>query len=79
MVAAEENSTLFPIFILAIMALFLVPYTIHRVSRALSKKAKTIHCQCSTCLHSGKYRKSIFKRVSYALNFVSTVFIRDNL
>ncbi|CAN6463711.1 unnamed protein product [Victoria cruziana] len=63
MVAAEENSTLFPIFILAIMALFLVPYTIHRVSRALSKKAKTIHCQCSTCLHSGKYRKSIFKRI----------------
>ncbi|XP_031476594.1 dnaJ protein ERDJ2 [Nymphaea colorata] len=63
MVAAEETGTLFPIFILAIMALFLVPYTIHRVTRALSKKEKTIHCQCSTCLHSGKYRKSIFKRI----------------
>lgn len=79
MVAAEETGTLFPIFILAIMALFLVPYTIHRVTRALSKKEKTIHCQCSTCLHSGKYRKSIFKRVSSALVFVSAVSVIDNL
>ncbi|KAF3792094.1 DnaJ protein [Nymphaea thermarum] len=60
----DENSFLFPIFVLAIMALFLVPYTIHRISQALSKKAKNICCQCSICLHSGKYRKSIFKRIS---------------
>ncbi|KAK9130910.1 hypothetical protein Sjap_011397 [Stephania japonica] len=64
MAASEENSSLFPIFILTIMALPLVPYTIARLCRAASKKTKTIHCQCSSCLRSGKYRKSIFKRIS---------------
>ncbi|KAK9122464.1 hypothetical protein Syun_020081 [Stephania yunnanensis] len=62
--ASEENSSLFPIFILTIMALPLVPYTIVRLCRAVSKKTKTIHCQCSSCLRSGKYRKSIFERIS---------------
>lgn len=64
MAASEENSALFPIFILTIMALPLVPYTILNLCRAASKKTKTIHCQCSECSRSGKYRKSIFKRVS---------------
>ncbi|KAK4745405.1 hypothetical protein SAY87_011717 [Trapa incisa] len=64
MAASEENSALFPIFILTIMALPLVPYTIMKLCRAASKKSKTIHCQCSECLHSGKYRKSIFRRIS---------------
>ncbi|GAY61005.1 hypothetical protein CUMW_206490 [Citrus unshiu] len=64
MAATEENSQLFPIFILTIMALPLVPYTILKLCRAFSKKIKTIHCQCSECARSGKYRKSIFKRIS---------------
>ncbi|KAK9292223.1 hypothetical protein L1049_020185 [Liquidambar formosana] len=64
MAASEENSSLFPIFILTIMALPLVPYTIMKLCRAASKKAKSIHCQCSDCSRSGKYRKSIFKRIS---------------
>ncbi|XP_062078824.1 dnaJ protein ERDJ2A-like [Humulus lupulus] len=64
MAVSEENSALFPIFILTIMALPLVPYTILKLCRAASKKAKTIHCQCSECSHSGKYRKSIFKKIS---------------
>ncbi|KAG1328305.1 dnaJ protein ERDJ2 [Cocos nucifera] len=64
MAASEDNSSLFPIFILTIMALPLVPYTILRLFRAVSKKTKTIHCQCSICSHSGKYHKSIFKRIS---------------
>nr|XP_010909367.1 dnaJ protein ERDJ2 [Elaeis guineensis] len=64
MAASEDNSSLFPIFILTIMALPLVPYTILRLFRAVSKKTKTIHCQCSVCSHSGKYHKSIFKRIS---------------
>ncbi|KAK9082452.1 hypothetical protein Syun_031376 [Stephania yunnanensis] len=63
MAASEENSSLFPIFILTIMALPLVPYTIVRLCQAASKKTKAIHCQCSSCLRSGKYRKSIFKRL----------------
>ncbi|PIA57731.1 hypothetical protein AQUCO_00600450v1 [Aquilegia coerulea] len=64
MATSEENSSLFPIFILTIMALPLVPYTIHKLFRAVSKKTKSIHCQCSVCSRSGKYRKSIFKRIS---------------
>ena len=64
MAASEENSALFPIFILTIMALPLVPYTILKLCRAASKKTKSIHCECSVCSRSGKYRKSIFKRVS---------------
>ncbi|KAK8537160.1 hypothetical protein V6N13_042107 [Hibiscus sabdariffa] len=64
MAASEENSALFPIFILTIMALPLVPYTILKLCRAASKKAKVTHCQCSECSRSGKYRKSIFRRIS---------------
>ncbi|KAJ4952870.1 hypothetical protein NE237_029702 [Protea cynaroides] len=63
MAASEENSSLFPIFILTVMALPLVPYTVLKLCRAASRKRKSIHCQCSVCLHSGKYRKSIFKRI----------------
>ncbi|GFY97804.1 DnaJ / Sec63 Brl domains-containing protein [Actinidia rufa] len=62
--SSEENSALFPIFILTIMALPLVPYTMLKLCHAASKKAKSTHCQCSVCLRSGKYRKSIFKRIS---------------
>lgn len=64
MAASEENSSLFPIFILTIMALPLVPYTIMKLCGAASKKSKIIHCQCSECSRSAKYHKSIFKRVS---------------
>ncbi|XAR49370.1 hypothetical protein NMG60_11032553 [Bertholletia excelsa] len=64
MAASEENSALFPIFILTIIALPLVPYTILKLCRAASKKTKSIHCECSICTRSGKYRKSIFKRIS---------------
>ncbi|XP_059437382.1 dnaJ protein ERDJ2A-like [Corylus avellana] len=64
MAASEETSALFPIFILTIMALPLIPYTILKLCRAASKKTKSIHCHCSDCTRSGKYRKSIFKRIS---------------
>ncbi|GJN11849.1 hypothetical protein PR202_ga30079 [Eleusine coracana subsp. coracana] len=64
MAAAEENTSMFLIFILTMIALPLVPYTILRLCRAASEKAKTIHCRCSGCHRSGKYRKSIYKRIS---------------
>ncbi|GMY25142.1 dnaJ protein ERDJ2-like [Fagus crenata] len=64
MAASEENSALFPIFVLSVMALPLVPYTVITLFRAFSKKTKDIHCQCSVCSSSGKYRQSIFKRIS---------------
>lgn len=61
---SEEQSALFPIFILTIMALPLVPYTIIKLFRSASEKTTSINCQCSVCFRSGKYRKSIFKRVN---------------
>ncbi|KAL4291586.1 hypothetical protein GQ457_14G018480 [Hibiscus cannabinus] len=64
MAASEENSALFPIFILTIIALPLVPYTILKLCRAASKKAKVTHCPCMECSRSGKYHKSIFRRIS---------------
>ncbi|KAL1822238.1 hypothetical protein DCAR_0310059 [Daucus carota subsp. sativus] len=64
MATSDENSGLFPIFILTMLAIPLVPYTILKLCRAASKKAKPIHCECSVCSRSGKYRRSIFKRIS---------------
>ena len=63
MAASEENNALFPIFILTIMALALVPYTIMKLCSAASKETKSIHCKCSDCSRSGKYRRSLFRRV----------------
>ncbi|KAL9237354.1 hypothetical protein vseg_011913 [Gypsophila vaccaria] len=64
MAASEENSSLFPIFILTMMALPLVPYTIFKLCRFAKKKSKSLHCQCAVCSRSGKYHKSLFKRIS---------------
>ncbi|KAK6139990.1 hypothetical protein DH2020_026264 [Rehmannia glutinosa] len=64
MAASEENSALFPIFVLTIIALPLVPYTFVNLYLTFRKKTKTINCHCSTCFRSGKYRKSIFRRIS---------------
>ncbi|XP_074266468.1 dnaJ protein ERDJ2A-like [Silene latifolia] len=64
MAASEENSSLFPIFILTMMALPLVPCTIVKLCRAAKKKSKSLHCQCVVCSRSGKYHKSLFKRIS---------------
>lgn len=83
MAAAEENSSLFLIFILTMIALPLVPYTITRLCHAATKKAKTIHCRCSGCHRSGKYRKSIYKKVGGLRLFVlreasSRILVRAN-
>lgn len=75
MAASEENSALFPIFILTLMALPLIPYTIIKLCGAASKKSKTINCQCSECSRSGKYHKSIFKRVGYCSIFFFFFFV----
>ncbi|CAN8288088.1 unnamed protein product [Cochlearia groenlandica] len=62
---SEENSALFPIFILTIMAIPLVPYTIVKLTQAVSKKQRTIHhCQCLDCDRSGKYKRSLFQKIS---------------
>ncbi|CAN6913504.1 unnamed protein product [Brassica oleracea] len=64
MVESEENGVLFPIFILTIIAIPLVPYTFVKLSRAFSKKQRSIHCQCLDCDRSGKYKRSLSQRVS---------------
>ncbi|KZV48942.1 hypothetical protein F511_09538 [Dorcoceras hygrometricum] len=64
MAAKEENSALFPIFVLTMIALPLVPYTVFNLYYTFTKKAKDITCHCSVCFRSGKYRKSLFKRIS---------------
>jgi translocation protein SEC63 len=46
------------------MAIPLVPYTMVKLSGALSKKQRTIHCQCLECDRSGKYKRSLFKKIS---------------
>ncbi|GAA0160995.1 scaffold/adaptor protein [Lithospermum erythrorhizon] len=73
MPASEENSALFPIFILTIMALPLVPYTIVKLCHAATKEPPKINCQCSVCFSSGKYRKSIFKRISNFSTYAITI------
>ncbi|CDP05132.1 unnamed protein product [Coffea canephora] len=64
MAASDETGALFPIFILATIALPLVPYTILKLFRPASKKTRSIHCDCSDCFRSGKYRKSISSQTS---------------
>lgn len=64
MATPEENGSLFLIFILSMLVLSVVPYTIIRLSRSVKRKSKTINCECSVCSRSGKYRRSILKRIS---------------
>ncbi|KAH6825380.1 DnaJ / Sec63 Brl domains-containing protein [Perilla frutescens var. hirtella] len=64
MAASEENSALFPIFVLTMIALPLVPYTFVNIYLTFRKKSQNVNCHCSACFRSGKYRKSIFKRIS---------------
>ncbi|XP_071701745.1 dnaJ protein ERDJ2A-like [Rutidosis leptorrhynchoides] len=64
MAASEENNTLFPIFIFSLLALPLVPYTIFQLYHLATKKARITKCQCSVCLQSGKYHKSVIRRIS---------------
>lgn len=68
MAASEEKNTLFPIFIFSLLALPLVPYTIFQLYHLATKKARITKCQCSVCLQSGKYHKSVIRRVSFLSN-----------
>ena len=61
--ASDENSALFSIFILSVIAIPLVPYTILKLFRSVPKKTKRINCDCSACLNSGKYHEPKAKQV----------------
>lgn len=64
----QENSALFPIFILSVIGLPLVPYTVLKIFRAATRSTRNIHCECSVCTRSGKYRKSNSQRISSFLS-----------
>ncbi|KAH7441053.1 hypothetical protein KP509_03G023300 [Ceratopteris richardii] len=63
MAASEEMSSLFPIFILSVLGLFVIPWTIYRLVKAAERKNKNIHCMCSFCSRSPKYRTTLLKKV----------------
>eukprot|EP00250_Pteridium_aquilinum_P016848 c23322_g1_i1 orf=415-2463(-) len=63
MAASEEMSSLFPIFILSVLGLFVIPWTIYRLIKAAERKNQNIHCVCSLCSRSAKYRTSFFRKV----------------
>eukprot|EP00246_Nothoceros_aenigmaticus_P007037 TRINITY_DN20630_c0_g1_i1.p1 TRINITY_DN20630_c0_g1~~TRINITY_DN20630_c0_g1_i1.p1 ORF type:complete len:708 (-),score=159.22 TRINITY_DN20630_c0_g1_i1:163-2286(-) len=63
MAASEEMSSLFPIFILSVMGLFVVPWTVYRFSKAVQRGAQNLHCRCSECMRSPKYHVSLFRKV----------------
>jgi translocation protein SEC63 len=71
MAASEEMSSLFPIFILSVMGLFVVPWTIYRITTAATRKGKNLHCRCSECMRSPKYQTTLLKKVSLTLPFNS--------
>ncbi|VFQ58288.1 unnamed protein product [Cuscuta campestris] len=64
----QENSALFPIFILSVICLPLVPYTVLKIFRASTKSKSRIHCECSVCRRSGKYRKTNSQKISSFLS-----------
>ncbi|KAH7424252.1 hypothetical protein KP509_12G097400 [Ceratopteris richardii] len=61
--ASEEMSSLFPIFTLSILGLFVIPWTVYRLVKAAERKNKNIHCMCSFCSRSPKYRTTLLKKV----------------
>ncbi|CAM6127288.1 unnamed protein product [Calypogeia fissa] len=63
MVANEEMSSLFPIFVISVLGLVTTPWTIYRISGAVARKRKNLHCRCSECMQSSKYQTSFSKKV----------------
>lgn len=63
MAASEEMSSLFPIFILSVLGLFVIPWTIYRLIKAAERKKQNIHCACSLCSRSPKYRTSLLRKI----------------
>lgn len=76
MAASEEMSSLFPIFILSVMGLFVVPWTIFRITTAATRKGKNLHCRCSECMRSPKYQTTLLKKVSLTLPSISHFIIK---
>ncbi|XP_078441822.1 dnaJ protein ERDJ2-like [Wolffia australiana] len=63
--ATVQESALVAIFMLTFTVLLLVPCTLIKVCCLACRKTKSdvIHCRCSVCARSGKYRKSVLRRI----------------
>ncbi|KAG6542072.1 hypothetical protein Mapa_016536 [Marchantia paleacea] len=63
MAASEEMSSLFPIFILSVMGLFTVPWTIYRISNLTGMRKKNLNCRCSECIRAPKNQTSLSQKI----------------
>ncbi|KAJ7568230.1 hypothetical protein O6H91_01G024300 [Diphasiastrum complanatum] len=63
MAVSEDMSSLFPIFILSVLGLFVIPWTIYRITKAVKRHSRNMHCRCSLCLRSPKYKTSLLTRI----------------
>ncbi|KAL3688234.1 hypothetical protein R1sor_014543 [Riccia sorocarpa] len=59
----DDMSSLFPIFILSVMGLFTVPWTIYRISSYAGSRKKNLNCRCSECMRAPKNRVSFYQKV----------------
>jgi hypothetical protein len=76
MATSEEMSSLFPIFILSVLGLFVIPWTIYRLSKFAQNKKKITRCMCSICTRSAKYRTSFIGKVNkFSMFFLSRILI----
>lgn len=61
----EEMSALFPIFLLSMMALVVIPWTIARLLGVSARhRQRAPHCPCSLCKRAPKHQTSLAKQVS---------------
>ncbi|KAL2630326.1 hypothetical protein R1flu_015012 [Riccia fluitans] len=65
----DDMSSLFPIFILSVMGLFTVPWTIYRISSYAGTRKKNLNCRCSECMRAPKNQVSFYQKVWRFLTF----------
>jgi len=66
---------LFPIFILSVLGLFVVPWTLYRLTTVATGKGKNLHCRCSECMRSPKHQTSLFKRIGRVSTFSNVTLV----
>jgi translocation protein SEC63 len=75
MAPPEEMSALFPIFLLSMMALVVIPWTVTRVLSSSKNSKRPTHCPCSLCKKAPKNQtsvaKQVMKRTTQAMVFLS--------
>lgn len=76
MAQREEMSALFPVFVLTILALITVPWTIYRLLQFFhAGKARSLQCSCSLCLKCPKNKKSLPTKVGGLLSCTNVTLV----